>query len=164
MGASSLKRWPNYTRRYAAILILGVPLLAGGRAAAQSLVTDLQNSDTIRQLDQLKQQDDQLYKSDQAEKLQRYPLVVFIPGILGSKIEECDRDPTKKVNSNCRFIWGQKEWLESFSTANMSIKPEKFYRTDVLDNFKALGPDTEFYGGGLAFLNEQYVSNHRTLL
>jgi len=46
----------------------------------------------------------------------------------------------------------------------MSIKSTKQYRTTVLDNFKALGREVDFYGEGLAYIHSMHVSDHDTLI
>jgi len=72
---------------------------ATGVSQPQSIVSDVQDQSTMRQLDRLKKMDAQeLYGHEQSSRLKRYPLVIFIPGILGSKIDECDKRNDQLVN------------------------------------------------------------------
>ena len=154
--------WLHNTRQFVSVLLFWMMALAASGAAAQPIITDFQDRASKRAVEELTRQDGELYVSDQAERLRRTPLIVFIPGIMGSKIEECGG--TANAPTDCKFIWGQKNWSESLAHANLSIKPGMIYRTDVLDNFHALGQDVEFYGPGLAFVNGQYISSHPSLV
>jgi tripartite-type tricarboxylate transporter receptor subunit TctC len=148
---------------FAKFSLMQFGLLIGLAAVSHSqILSDSQDRSTIERLDELKRRDSSdLYETDQRTKLTHYPLFVFIPGILGSKLEECDRSNDELVN--CTPIWGHKGWSD-WSPTDLSIKANKSYRTAVLDNFEALGRETDFYGEGLAFIHSLNISDQKTLL
>ena len=153
-------------RRFLMVILragLGVVgMMAFRPAAAQApvIITDVHDRVTMIRLEELKKRDAQdLHSVEEKSKLKTFPLVVFVPGILGSKIEECEKGSTGP--GNCKPIWGQKGW--DISAADISIKPDKHYKTTVLDNFQALGQDVDFYGGGLAYIHAMVISKHKSL-
>ncbi len=83
------------------------------------------------------------YKSAKDAARKFYPRIIFIPGILGSKIEECDDDKT-----NCNSVWGTKEALEH--QVDLTIKKERKYRYDYVDDLFFV----DFYGGIVRFLKD----------
>src|ERR1700720_2021066 len=87
------------------VAALGIFVFGDRAVQAQSILTDVQDKSVIHQLDELKRRDAQgLYGLEQAIKLKYYPLVIFVPGILGSKIDECDGRADDLTN--CVPIWG----------------------------------------------------------
>jgi pimeloyl-ACP methyl ester carboxylesterase len=54
------------------------------------------------------------------------PRIIFVPGILGSKIDECRAD-----HSGCINIWGTNGALTQ-GDIDLSIRPDRFYQTDVV--------------------------------
>jgi Lecithin:cholesterol acyltransferase len=54
------------------------------------------------------------------------PRIIFVPGVLGSKIEECQAD-----GSQCKSVWGT---IEAFgSRRDLTRKADRKYRTDVAE-------------------------------
>jgi hypothetical protein len=150
------RRWRQVVR-----FSLSLILLFGSGSFSHALVNDTQDEETINKLNDLKKLDAQeVYKSE--ANLARFPLFVFVPGILGSKIEECDKQ--NNVLVNCVSIWGQKNWADALSVTDMSIKSTKSYRTSVLDNFEVLGQQKDFYGDGLAFIQSVKISDQASLV
>jgi tripartite-type tricarboxylate transporter receptor subunit TctC len=146
----------------AALTVLEIAAFRPAGAQGPAIVSDVEDEANRRQLEELKERDAQdLLRLEEKNKLKTYPVVIFVPGILGSKIEECDRSASGPVN--CRAIWGQKDWGQSFSIADLSIKPDKEYRTTVLDNFKTLGKEVDFYGSGLVYIHGLRVSGEGSL-
>ena len=78
---------------------------------------------------------DAFYRDLHASHRKNTPRIVFVPGILGSKIEECQADGTQ-----CTPIWGT---INSFrQDIDLTINPERKYRTDVVSDVLFL----QFYG------------------
>lgn len=74
------------------------------------------------------------------------PRIVFVPGILGSKIDECQAG-----GSQCKSIWGT---VQSFaSNVDLSLRADRRYRTDVVDSFLF----SEVYGGLLDAIRREAV-------
>lgn len=71
---------------------------------------------------------DEYYEKLRTARLKNTPRIVFVPGILGSKIDECRAD-----GSQCTTIWGTADALLRKKDADLSIKPDRIYRTDVVE-------------------------------
>jgi pimeloyl-ACP methyl ester carboxylesterase len=71
---------------------------------------------------------DQFYDVLHAAERKDTPRVIIIPGILGSKVEQCEAD-----GSQCSVIWGNVDALHR--TVDLSVRSDKSYRTDVVDTF-----------------------------
>jgi Lecithin:cholesterol acyltransferase len=149
-------------RKFVLVLFaLGSLLAISEAASGAGIVTDSQDSSTRNSIDDLKRRDsDALRKFDDQANLTYAPLYIFIPGILGSKIEECDKK--NGIVGNCTSIWGHKGF--SISLTDISIKSNKAYRTTVLDNFEAMNQEKDFYGEALAYLYSLRISNQRSLI
>jgi pimeloyl-ACP methyl ester carboxylesterase len=88
---------------------------------------------------------DEFYSARRAVRRQNTPRIVFVPGILGSKIDECRAD-----NSQCTNIWGTVEAIRR-RNVDLSFSSDRTYRTDVVDSvlFK------DFYGGALEYIRKK---------
>lgn len=71
---------------------------------------------------------DQFYSERREARRVNAPRIVFVPGILGSKIDECRAD-----GSQCRNIWGTTGAVTR-SDIDLSLKPDRVYRTDVVES------------------------------
>jgi pimeloyl-ACP methyl ester carboxylesterase len=76
----------------------------------------------------------QLTRDEYYEKLRdalrrNTPRIVFVPGVLGSKIDECRTD-----GSQCTTIWGTQGTLISLTGDGLSIKSDRMYRTDIVES------------------------------
>lgn len=82
---------------------------------------------------------DEFYSERHAARRKNTPRIVLVPGILGSKIQECRAD-----DSQCQYIWGTIGAVRR-SGVDLSLKSDRVYRTDVVDSllFK------DIYGGAL---------------
>ena len=83
---------------------------------------------------------DNYYERFHALSRKMMPRIIFVPGILGSKIDECRAD-----GSECKSIWGTVESITD-KTISLNIKPDRLYKTDVVDSlffFKIYGPVLE---------------------
>ena len=79
------------------------------------------------------------------ERRRNAPRIVFVPGILGSKIEECQSDGTQ-----CKEIWGTVKAVIS-KDIDLSIRPDRVYRTDVVDDLFF----NDIYGVSLSYLRSR---------
>src|SRR6266849_2213676 len=79
------------------------------------------------------------------ERRRNAPRIVFVPGILGSKIEECQSDGTQ-----CKEIWGTVKAVIS-KDIDLSIRPDRVYRTDVVDDLFF----NDIYGISLSYLRSR---------
>jgi hypothetical protein len=72
---------------------------------------------------------DEFYEGQRAARRKHAPRILLVPGILGSRIDECQPD-----NSQCRTIWGTVAAIVS-RNIDLSVKLDRRYRTDVVDRF-----------------------------
>ena len=70
------------------------------------------------------------------------PRIVFVPGILGSKIDECRAD-----GSQCTNIWGTLGAVTR-SNIDLSLRSDRRYRTDVVDSMFF----TDVYGRAIDYI------------
>jgi pimeloyl-ACP methyl ester carboxylesterase len=70
---------------------------------------------------------DDYYAKMRTATRRNLPRIIFVPGILGSKIEECQSD-----GSQCKPIWGTSSSITDKSV-DLSIRGDRRYRTDVVD-------------------------------
>lgn len=91
---------------------------------------------------------DKFYADLHSARRKGTPRIVFVPGILGSKIEECRAD-----GSQCTNIWGTIEAIRR-RDVDLSVRPDRVYRTDVVDSllFK------DVYGGVLEYIRRKAES------
>lgn len=84
---------------------------------------------------------DKFYEERNASQRRNTPRIIFVPGILGSKIDECRSDGSQCVN-----IWGTVGAIKR--EVDLSVRPDRMYRTDVVDSifFK------DIYGGVLDYI------------
>ena len=71
---------------------------------------------------------DEFYSKYRAAKRRNAPRIILVPGVLGSKIEECRTD-----NSQCTTIWGTVGALLS-KDVDLNQKSNRTYRTDVVES------------------------------
>lgn len=85
---------------------------------------------------------DKFYSERRVARRKSTPRIVFVPGILGSTIDECRAD-----GSQCTNIWGTAGAVRR-SDVDLSFRSDRFYRTDVVDSlfFK------DVYGGALEYI------------
>jgi pimeloyl-ACP methyl ester carboxylesterase len=88
---------------------------------------------------------DEFYRTRRDSRRKNVPRLVFVPGILGSKIEECKSD-----NSQCVTIWGTPAAIAR-PNVDLSIRPDRVYRTDVVESlfFK------DVYGSALDHIRDR---------
>lgn len=88
---------------------------------------------------------DRFYSDRRAAKRKSVPRIVFVPGILGSKIEECRAD-----GSQCANIWGTADAIRR-SNIDLSVRSDRKYRTDVVESIFF----RDIYGGLLDYIRAQ---------
>ena len=89
---------------------------------------------------------EQFYDKRAAVEKELFPQIVFIPGIMGSTIKECD-----PKGENCKVLWGTLEALAARGT-DLELAQDKNYQSDVLD--RMLGKN--IYGEFLEGLENRY--------
>jgi pimeloyl-ACP methyl ester carboxylesterase len=110
--------------------LLGVWTLALGITASQAQVIPPKKPPevtTVPHASQVALEEGYNYKKD-AIKREVTPRIVFVPGILGSQIFDCEAD-----DSQCKSIWGT---IEAFKRGDVDLswKSDRRYRTDVIDH------------------------------
>jgi pimeloyl-ACP methyl ester carboxylesterase len=95
---------------------------------------------------------DKFYQERDVARRTSTPRILFVPGILGSKIDECRADGSQCVN-----IWGTVGAIKR-PDVNLTLRSDRVYRTDVVDSlfFK------DIYGGVLEYIRgkaEAFVSD-----
>lgn len=88
---------------------------------------------------------DTFYQERNAARRNSTPRIVFVPGILGSKIDECRAD-----RSQCTNIWGTAGAVRR-SDVDLRIRLDRAYRTDVVDSLFFY----DIYGGVLDYIREK---------
>lgn len=78
---------------------------------------------------------------------------IFVPGVLGSAISECES--VSDANS-CKQIWGTADALRD-TTVDLTYKPNAIYKTKIIENFLM----TEVYGNLLDFFEKLTVYESR---
>jgi pimeloyl-ACP methyl ester carboxylesterase len=91
---------------------------------------------------------DEFYSERRAATRKNTPRIVFVPGILGSKIDECRAD-----GSQCRNIWGTIDAVRR-RDVDLSFRKDRVYHTDVVESlfFK------DIYGGTLDYIRQKAES------
>ena len=86
---------------------------------------DVPGSSIVKDIPEQTRED--FYAKRRDIRRQAAPRVLFVPGILGSKIMECRTD-----GSQCRDVWGT---VGSFvqRDIDLRVKPDRRYRTDVVE-------------------------------
>lgn len=90
------------------------------------------------------------YQRKEAERRKRFPVIVIIPGIMGSAL--IDRD-SKKV------LWGEKSVGASYDPKWLAYPSQRPVDVDILDSFNVLGSETDVYGKAIANLRSTYLSD-----
>ena len=121
-------------------------LCVTGSRAQVVLKHDPPNDAMVAAIPQLTR--DEFYSRRQAARREKTPRIVFVPGILGSKIDECRAD-----GSQCTNIWGTIAALRR-SDVDLSLRLDRVYRTDVVDSlfFK------DVYGAALEHIRQRVES------
>jgi len=101
-------------------------LCVTGSRAQVVLKHDPPNDAMVAAIPQLTR--DEFYSRRQAARREKTPRIVFVQGILGSKIDECRAD-----GSQCTNIWGTIAALRR-SDVDLSLRLDRVYRTDVVDS------------------------------
>jgi pimeloyl-ACP methyl ester carboxylesterase len=88
---------------------------------------------------------DKYYSDKRIARRKNTPRIVFVPGILGSKIDECRAD-----GSQCTNVWGTTRAVRR-NDVDLSFRSDRVYRTDVVDSlfFK------DIYGGTLDYIRRK---------
>ncbi|WP_298241637.1 hypothetical protein [uncultured Bradyrhizobium sp.] len=84
---------------------------------------------------------DKYYEERHAAQRKNTPRIIFVPGILGSTIDECRPDGSQCVN-----IWGTVGALKR--DVDLSVKSDRTYRTDVVESIFF----RNIYGGVLDYI------------
>ena len=146
---------------WALSLVLMVVIGSSGGAAAR-LLTDADENVAGKVEAMLKK--DTIYGRFKDKSERSFPLYIFIPGLMGSKIEECDRQSDGSLN-NCTLVWGEIGWGSLFKPTDISIKSHRIVRTAVLDKFKAANVGIKnVYGEGLAWLASRNSPDQKSLI
>jgi hypothetical protein len=88
-----------------------------------------------------------------------YPIFVFIPGVLGSVVEECKTD-----FKDCKIIWGKKDVRDSISLRDLTVKDGMLYRTYPLLDFITIGTETNVYKSALTHIHNLQIGGGGSLL
>ncbi|WP_315758916.1 MULTISPECIES: lipase/acyltransferase domain-containing protein [unclassified Bradyrhizobium] len=124
----------------AVILTLAVASACRGQAAPEP---EVPGSAIIKDIPQ--QTRDEFYAKRREIRRQTAPRVLFVPGILGSKIAECRAD-----GSQCRDIWGTAGAITR-SDVDLSLKADRRYQTDVVETLLF----SDIYGGIVDHLRQK---------
>ena len=91
---------------------------------------------------------------------QVYPVFVFIPGILGSKLTKI------QANDNRQVIWGQINLSDLLSKPNAAIAYEETDKVlaEPLDTFYVAGHGSDIYGNALATIRAMNAGNSENVL
>jgi hypothetical protein len=142
-------------------LILMVLIGSSGTAAAR-LLTDA-DKDVADKVEAILKKDT-IYERFKDKSERSFPLYIFIPGLMGSKIEECDRQSDGSLN-NCTLIWGDIGWGSLLKPTDMSIKSDRVVKTAVLDSFKAGNVGIRnVYGESLTWLAARNSPDQKSLI
>jgi pimeloyl-ACP methyl ester carboxylesterase len=109
--------------------LLGVCGLAIGATASQAQVIPTNKLPDETMVSAIPQSTRDGFYSDLHEaRRKNAPRIVFVPGILGSKIDECRAD-----GSQCTNIWGT---IGAVTRRNvdLSLRSDRVYRTDVVES------------------------------
>jgi hypothetical protein len=121
------------------IILLALP------TAAYSQTIPLKNEidrSAVASIDQ--SQVDDFYRNTREANRKNAPRIIFVPGILGSKIDACQSD-----GSQCRPIWGTVSAITD-SNVDLSIRDDRVYRTDVVETLFF----NDVYGDILEYIRE----------
>jgi len=105
--------------------------------------TDAPGSSLVKDIPQ--QTRDEFYAKRRDIRRQTAPRVLFVPGILGSKIAECRLD-----DSQCHDVWGTAAAIAQ-SDVDLRLRSDRHYRTDVVENLFF----TDVYGGVIDHIRQQ---------
>jgi pimeloyl-ACP methyl ester carboxylesterase len=128
--------------RFAVAAIL--TLIAGSACHAQAAAEpEAPGSAIVKDIPQ--QTRDEFYARRRDIRRQTAPRVLFVPGILGSKIAECRVDGTQ-----CRDIWGTTGAIAR-SDVDLTVKADRRYQTDVVETLLF----SNIYGGVVDHLRQK---------
>jgi hypothetical protein len=92
-------------------------------------------------------------------KKEAYPLLIFVPGILGSKLERVNqRTQAREV------LWGTTSATQLFFAQDLGYSDDQHVEATPLHTFTAAGVSRDIYGEGLQFIANQYFSDVTVLL
>ena len=131
-------------RLWHVIAALSASIATATSASAQSVLPKPDvAAELVKQVSQPTQEE--YYAKLRDARRRNTPRVVFVPGILGSKIEECRAD-----GSGCDPIWGTWGALRK-TDINLAIRSDRKYKTDVAKSlfFK------EIYGGTIDHIHKR---------
>ncbi|KJC51100.1 hypothetical protein UP09_03415 [Bradyrhizobium sp. LTSP885] len=126
----------------ALVKLLMVCILAIGATASHAQIVVPSKAPDAAVLANIPQSaQNEFYSERRQARRKNAPRIVFVPGILGSKISECHAD-----GSQCSDIWGTIGSVTR-SGVDLSLRPDRTYRTDVVDSlfFKDIYGDTLDY-------------------
>ena len=136
----ALTPWGTESTSAAKLLGAYVCIFAISGAASFAQVIPLNKSTDELKISNIPQSEqNKFYSERRAARRKSTPRIIFVPGILGSKIDECRAD-----GSQCTNIWGT-AGAAARSDVDLSLRPDRVYRTDVVESvfFK------DIYGGVL---------------
>jgi hypothetical protein len=142
---------------YFLIALASVVFLSNSMLHAQndlSIYTNIESDDWWR-LNFNKNADEIEREKQLREKT--FPLFVFLPGILGSAIYECDEA------DKCEdLLWGSIEQI--VGTADLRVHPDREYKAKLLGQMEVAGFPIDIYGKAIKYINDKQFSNIHSLL
>jgi hypothetical protein len=97
--------------------------------------------DPANALDDERTKRDQWYEKRKSQYTQRLPYLLFLPGVLGTRIKDCGDRGSNRPETDCSVIWGDISRAFS-SSVDLFYDANNTYRPALLDG---AGPLT-FYG------------------
>ncbi len=128
--------------RFLAAVVFWLSTAIACEAQAPS-APDVAGSSIVKDISQ--QTRDEFYAKRRDIRRQTAPRVLFVPGILGSKIAECRLDDTQ-----CHDVWGTASAIAQ-SDIDLRLRADRHYRTDVVENLFF----TDVYGGVIDHIRQQ---------
>lgn len=95
----------------------------------------------------------------QTEKAKAFPLVIFIPGILGSKLEMVMPGTDKP-----QTLWGIIRTWDLIVAPDISYSEDQTIQASPLHDFTTASIRRDIYGGGIEYISNQRFSDTKTLL
>jgi pimeloyl-ACP methyl ester carboxylesterase len=120
---------PLCTRSQIYFACISTILLAGLNSAVAQLIPPPTDINATARTEISQDSIDHFYTSFHATKRTLTPRIVFIPGIMGSSIQECHPD-----GSECSYIWGTAESMLQPENLMYTSDSRNPFRTDVVDS------------------------------
>jgi pimeloyl-ACP methyl ester carboxylesterase len=132
--------------RFLTAFIVSLAAAAVCQAADRPPQRDVPGSSIVKDIPEQTRED--FYAKRRDIRRQTAPRVLFVPGILGSKIMECRSD-----GSQCRDVWGTTSSIAQ-RDIDLRVKPDRRYRTDVVETVLF----NDVYGGIVDHIRRQAIS------